>query len=142
MYGNDRAEMREVFFRAWRHYRENLPLQGVEKVVVDVAREHPEYHALLETGSGDRDYLPELGESNPFLHMGLHVAIAEQLAIDQPPGVRRCYQQLRERLPDAHAVEHAMMECLGETVWRAAREQRVPDQAAYLRCLDRLARRA
>lgn len=142
MYSNDRTEMREVFFRAWRHYREHRALEGVERLIVDVAREHPEYHALLDAGSGEHDYLPELGESNPFVHMGLHVAIAEQLAIDQPPGVRRCYQQLRGRLPDAHAAEHAIMECLGEIVWHAAREQRTPDQAAYLGCLDRLARRA
>lgn len=144
MIGQDRAEVREVFFRAWRSYREQRPLAGVEKLIVDIALQHPEYQALLEApdAASARDYLPELGQANPFVHMGMHIAIAEQLAIDQPAGVRTCYQELRARLPDSHAVEHAMMECLGEMLWAASRAQRAPDPNAYVACLRRLARPA
>lgn len=133
-----------MFFRAWRRYRENHPLDGMEKLVVDVALQHPEYHAILDAPDvqTDRDYAAALGPSNPFMHMGLHIAIAEQLSIDQPPGVRRYYQQLQARLPDNHAVEHAIMECLGETMWRATQERRAPDQTAYVDCLKRLASRS
>jgi hypothetical protein len=143
MYSADRNKMRDVFFRAWRQHQEQRPLEGIERVIVDIALKHPEYQALLETPDtvGDRDYTPELGESNPFMHMGLHIAIVEQLSIDQPSGIRGLYQQLLTRLADPHAVEHLMMECLAETLWQAQRDGRAPDQNAYLDCLRRLAER-
>ena len=140
MFATDRAGLRDVFFRAWHGYRESRTLEGVESVIVDVALRHPEYHPVLDAGedSAPREYHAALGETNPFMHMGLHIAIAEQLSIDQPPGVRGYYQQLSARLPDPHAVEHAMMECLTEMLWQSQQSGRPPDQVAYLRCLERL----
>lgn len=144
MYGADRTQVRNVFFRAWQRHREHQPLEGVERLIVDVALAHPEYHAMLEAPARhtDPDYAATPGASNPFLHMGLHLAIAEQLSIDQPPGMRTYYQEMRRRLPDPHAVEHAMMECLNDMLWRATREHRAPDQAAYLDCLRRAAEKS
>ncbi|MBI3897751.1 MAG: DUF1841 family protein [Gammaproteobacteria bacterium] len=144
MYSNDRGEIRQVFFRAWRNYRAQRPLEGVERVIVDVAQRHPEYHALLEAPdtAAQRDYLAGLGETNPFMHLGLHIAIEEQLAIDQPAGVRQIYRQLLARHADAHTVEHAMMECLAETLWQAERNGQTPDQNAYIDCLRRLAQKS
>lgn len=138
MYGTDRAEMREVFFRAWRRHRANEPLEGIERAVVEVALRHPEYHALLDDpdAHADRDFLPELGDTNPFLHLAMHLAIEEGLAIDQPRGLRGRYRALLARLPDEHAVQHGIMECLGEMLWRAQRAGAAPDEAAFLRCLD------
>jgi hypothetical protein len=143
MFATDRANLRDVFFRAWHGYRENRPLEGIESVIVDVALRHPEYHHVLDAAddSVPRDYHAALGETNPFMHMGLHIAIAEQLSIDQPPGVRGCYRQLTARLPDAHAAEHALMECLTESLWQSQQSGRPPDQIAYLQCLERLSRR-
>jgi hypothetical protein len=137
MYSTDRNETREVFFRAWRNHREHRPLDGVEKTIVDVVQRHPEYQALLEAPDAnvDRDYLPELGQPNPFLHLGLHIAIEEQLSIDQPPGIRLLYQQLRLQQRDAHAADHLIMECLTQTLWQAQRDRQPPDQAAYLDCV-------
>lgn len=142
MYTTNRTELRDVFFRAWQSYRQRRPLEGIEHVIVDVALRHPEYHSVLDAADAarERDYHAAVGEPNPFMHMGLHIAIAEQLSIDQPPGVRGCFQRLAARLPDAHAVEHAMMECLGQMLWQSQRAGQVPDQAAYLECLNRLAR--
>ena len=141
MFTTNRTELREVFFRAWHHYRSQRPLEGIEAIIVDVALRHPEYHPMLDADAParSRDYHSALGDPNPFMHMGLHIAIAEQLAIDQPPGVRGCYQRLSARLLDAHAVEHAMMDCLNETLWRAQRARQAPNQEAYLECLNRLA---
>lgn len=138
MYGADRTQLREVFFRAWRKQREHQPLEGVERLIVDVARQHPEYHAVLEaaTEQAERDYAPTLGAANPFMHMALHIAVIEQLSIDQPPGVRRYFQALAAKLPDQHAAEHVIMECLGETLWRAQGSGQPLDQAAYLECLE------
>lgn len=141
MYGSDRAGLREVFFRAWRRHRANEPLEGVERLVVDVALRHPEYHAFLDDPEAHaaRDFLPELGEANPFLHLAMHVAVEEGLAIDQPRGLRERYRLLLARLPGEHAVQHAVMECLGEMLWRAQRAGAAPDEAAFLDCLDRAA---
>lgn len=139
MYGQDRAQLREIFFRAWRHYRAQLPLEGIEKIIVEVALRHPEYHGALDNPDRyqDRDYLPESGITNPFLHLGMHIAIEEQLATDRPIGVRAHYQQLVQKTGDVHAAQHAMLECLGEMMWQAQRSGTTPNDADYLACLSR-----
>lgn len=138
--GQDREQTREVFFRAWRAHREGHPLEGVEKLIVQVLQRHPEYHAALEQSEAtrERDYFPETGETNPFLHLGMHIAIEEQLSIDQPPGIRGYYQKLLGRYPDEHTVQHHMMECLGEMLWQASRQAAAPSDTVYLDCLRRL----
>ena len=138
--GQDREQTREVFFRAWRTHREGRPLEGVEQLIVQVALRHPEYHSALEQSEStrERDYLPETGETNPFLHLGMHIAIEEQLSIDQPPGIRGLYQKLLSRYPDEHTVQHHMMECLGEMLWQANRQAVAPRETVYLDCLRRL----
>jgi hypothetical protein len=138
--GQDRGQSRAVFFRAWRAHREGQPLVGVEKLIVQIALQHPEYHALLnqpET-SRDRDYFPDTGVINPFLHLGLHIAIEEQLSVDQPPGIRKYYQAMLERIPDEHAVQHRMMDCLGEMLSQSNRQADTPPEDVYLECLHRL----
>jgi len=138
--GQDRGQTREVFFRAWRAHRDGHPLEGVEKLIVQVVLRHPEYHALLEhpEPARERDYFPESGQTNPFLHLGMHIAIEEQLSIDQPRGIRGYYQKILMRLPDEHAAQHHMMECLGEMLWQASRQATAPQETVYLDCLKRL----
>lgn len=133
--------MREVFFRAWRNFRDNCPLAGIEKVIVDVALRHPEYQAILENPDTyqEQDYRPEMHETNPFLHMGLHLAIHEQLTTDRPPGVLAVYKALLTRHNDPHAVEHHMMDCLAEALWRTQHEGAQPSEDDYLACLKRQA---
>jgi len=99
---------------------------------------HPEYHALLEQPERylERDYGPESGGLNPFLHLSLHLAIAEQLSIDQPPGIRTRFERLAQHL-DEHDALHSILECLAETIWQAQRMASPPDQQAYLACIDR-----
>ena len=87
-----------------------------------------------------RDYTPEMGQTNPFLHMGMHIAIREQLGGDRPAGILAVHQRLCRRL-DSHAAEHLMMECLGETLWEAQRGGGEPDERVYLERLRRLARK-
>ena len=141
LFDQDRNALRQVFFRAWRKHSAGEsagePLNGAEKLVVLVALRHPEYHALLARpdASADRDWLPESGESNPFLHMSLHIAIEEQLATDRPPRIRQHYARLCQRTGDEHAAQHRAMECMGEALWRAGRAGAPPDMQAYLDCL-------
>jgi hypothetical protein len=139
IHGNDPAEYRRFFQEAWRKYREGSILEPMEDLVAQVVASHPEYHALLESPEGAaKDFTPESGQGNPFLHMGLHVAIREQLAADRPPGIRHTYQRLMHGQPDPHDVEHRLSECLAETLWEAQRADREPDQAVYLDRLRRL----
>jgi hypothetical protein len=99
---------------------------------------HPEYHPLLDDRDRnvERDFGPEQGVLNPFLHLSLHLAIEEQLSIDQPPGIALAYRKLAATLGDEHHAKHALLECLGETVWNAQRAGAALDGAAYLRCVS------
>lgn len=140
MFTHDRKNLREVFFHAWQRYRNGLPLEGVEQLIVAVAQRHPEYQPILDDSErfADRDYSPELGETNPFLHMSMHIAIAEQLSIDQPRGVRAHFRTILAQTGDEHETEHRMMECMGEMLWQAGRAGTAPDEKVYLDCLTRL----
>ena len=138
MFNPTREQLRRFFCEAWRKHRERLPLDGAEVTAADLITEHPEYHALLEAPEAavEKEFTPENGQTNPFLHLSLHLAIAEQISIDQPPGIRAAYQALRQRL-EVHDAEHAVMECLGETLWKAQRAGTAIDTAGYLACLRR-----
>ncbi len=139
MFNPSREQVRSFFFDAWRKYRAGEPLAGLDTVGVEVMLAHPEYHHVLDVPDRflDREYTPEDGATNPFLHMSLHVAIEEQLAIDQPPGIRAEFERLLAGRGDRHEALHVVLECLGETVWQAQRAGTVPDGAAYLECLRR-----
>ena len=139
MFDPSREEVREMFFATWRKYRAGEPLAGIETIALQVILLHPEYHQLLDHPERyrDRDYVDE---SNPFLHMSLHLALEEQLSIDQPPGIRAAWDRLLERWGDRHEALHQALECLAETVWRAQRDAAPPDAAAYLECLEKKAR--
>jgi hypothetical protein len=137
MYSSNRTDTRQPFFDAWQKMQDGLPMTALETIIADVIRLHPEYHGLLADGgrSLDKDWLPEGGETNPFLHMGMHIAIREQLSIDRPAGIKAAHGLLLAHTGDAHAAEHLMLECLGEILWRAQRENRLPDEQAYLACI-------
>ena len=97
MFAPSRAEARRFLAETWAKFRAGTPLQGLETTAAPLIAMHPEYHALLEAAEAalDRDYAPEAGEMNPFLHLSLHLAVAEQLAIDQPAGIRAQFDRLR-----------------------------------------------
>lgn len=123
-----------MYLEAWRKYRARQPLEPLEAQLAAVIAEHPEYVPLLESGreAVDADFTPEGGQANPFLHMGLHLAIREQVATDRPAGVAGIHQALAARLADAHAAEHAMIEVLAEALWESQRCARAPDEQRYL----------
>jgi hypothetical protein len=71
----------------------------------------------------------------------MHLAISEQLSIDQPPGIRAAHERLASRLGSTHDAQHAIMDCLGETIWEAQRTGTPPDTDAYLARIERRASR-
>ncbi len=141
--GQNREQLRRMYVDAWRKQQAGEPVSPLEAMIAEVVAMHPEYHALLNRGNNalDKDFLPEQGESNPFMHMGMHIAIREQLSTDRPTGIVDAIRALLARVQDAHEVEHKVMECLGQSLWEAQRAGRAPDEAAYLRCVQGLARR-
>ena len=139
MFDPSRDEVRDTFFETWRKYRAGEPLAGIETLALEAILAHPEYHEVLS--QPERYRAKDYGdESNPFLHMSLHVALAEQLSIDQPPGIVQRFAALLQRTGERHEAMHEAIECLAETVWRAQRSRMAPDAAAYLACLERKAR--
>jgi len=140
MFSNDRNQMRQVFLQAWRKGQNNQPLEPLEELIVGILSRHPEYPPLVEDTDKalERDYLPESGETNPFLHMGMHIAIHEQLSTDRPTGIAGLFQQLVLQAGDPHTAEHQVMDCLGEMLWRAQRDNCMPDEQGYLDCLRKL----
>jgi len=138
-YPDDRNALRQMYVDAWQRHRERLPMEPVQAGIAEVIAEHPEYHALLEDGQDlDKDWTPENGVQNPFLHMGMHLAIQEQVNTDRPKGINAIHRLLSSRLGAPHEAEHLMMDALGEVLWRAQRDGVLPDDKAYLENLSRL----
>jgi hypothetical protein len=143
IFSSDRHALRRRFIEAWHKARAGGVMEPLEVQIAEVIAEHPEYQALLERVEAalDRDYLPETGETNPFLHMALHIAVREQLATDRPAGINHAFHALLAECSERHAAEHLMLECLAETLWSAQRAGRAPDEGAYLeRIRQRIAR--
>jgi hypothetical protein len=140
LFGTDRNRMRRYFREVWSKHAAGRPLEPLERIIAGVIAQHPEYHALLTGPEAllERDYLPELGETNPFLHMGMHIAIQEQLSSNRPAGILLLYERLCQRFGDSHTAAHQMLECLGQALWEAQRNQTEPDAALYLQQLQRL----
>lgn len=143
LFSSDRNRMRRYFCEAWRKNNAGEALEPLEKMIAEVIAGHPEYQPLLADPDDalTRDFSVEAGESNPFLHMGMHIAIQEQLTSGRPAGIIEIYKRLCLRFGDSHTVEHRMMECLGETLWEAQRSGAAPDEKRYLERLGELARR-
>lgn len=140
MFNPSRDQARQFLIEAWSKRRNKLPGTPMDILVADLVAMHPEYHALLEAEDAlTREWAPEHGETNPFLHLSLHLAIEEQLSIDQPPGIRSAFTALLSRSSDRHEALHAVLECLGEMIWRSQKSGLPPDGAAYLDCVRRAA---
>ncbi len=134
-----RDEVRQVYLTVWQKMQQQSLLEPMEAIIADVIKMHPEYHALLDKGehAKERDFTPEDGQTNPFLHMGMHIAIREQASADRPSGIQAAYQKLlKTNAP--HDAEHSMIECLGQALWQAQRDNTMPDDNAYLACVKKI----
>lgn len=138
LFGQDRNALRQMYADAWRKRRNSEIMSPLELQIAQVVEEHPEYHAVIGDADVDVEFTPEGGQSNPYLHMGLHLSIREQVATDRPAGIRLLFNALSEKHGGQHEAEHRMLECLAETLWEAQRDNAAPDEAAYLERLKRI----
>ena len=138
--GQSREQLRRMYLEAWRKFSAKQPLEPLEGQLAAVIAEHPEYLPWIEAGDAAiaAEFTPESGRQNPFLHMGFHLALREQVSTDRPKGIAEIHRRLAKKMGDAHAAEHAMLEPLAETLWEAQRNNRMPDEQAYLERLKKL----
>ena len=141
IFSGDRSELRRMYRSAWQKRLEGMPMSPLETQIADVVELHPEYHEAVISDDIERDYTPEEGQTNPFLHMGLHLGIREQVATDRPAGIAAIHRSLAARSGDVHAAEHEMIECLAETLWESQVNNQPPDEQKYLERLRRIAGR-
>lgn len=136
-YTQDRDKLRQFFCQSWQKRLQGQPLEALETLLCQVIEMHPEYHTLIENEEKalGREYMPEDGETNPFLHLSMHMAIQEQLSINHPKGIIELYQQVVNAIGDTHEAEHQIMDCLGEMMWRAQQTRTEPDANFYIKCL-------
>jgi Domain of unknown function (DUF1841) len=139
MFDPSQADVRKFFCELWNKHIAQLPLTPLEAMALDWVLEHPEYHDELADVDAalKRDYSVEAARTNPFLHLSMHLAISEQVSINQPPGIKQAYETLGRKRNSLHEAAHALMDCLGEVVWNSQRTGLPPDGAAYIDCIAR-----
>lgn len=139
-HAQSRQELRSAYVAAWRKAQTGATLTPLETQIAQVIAEHPEYQALLEGPPEvlDAQFLPDSGVDNPFLHLGMHLALREQVSTDRPSGIASIHAALGARFGSGHAAEHRMFEALAQTLWEAQRSGQPPDETAYLERLRRM----
>lgn len=141
MFTPSRDDVRQFFTSSWNKHRLKSVLTPMETMAVDIVLLHPEYHPILEDpDSAQAEFTVEQGQTNPFLHLSMHLAINEQLSIDQPPGIKAAYQTLTATR-DPHEAVHLIMDALGEVIWEAQRLKKPMDSDHYLELIRRHATR-
>ncbi|MBM3351067.1 MAG: DUF1841 family protein [Betaproteobacteria bacterium] len=138
LYNPTRDQARQFLFDAWAKFSQHAVLTDLEKIAVEVMQMHPEYHGILNAPERymQQQYFPEMGETNPFLHLSLHLSVIEQIGINQPIGIASIYHQLCKRHQDQHQAQHDILDCLAETIWHAQRNNIPLDSTHYLKLLQ------
>ena len=139
LFNPSRDQARNFLFESWRKRKAGELLTPLEDLVAQLIEKHPEYHDLLADPERyqDKDYAPEHGATNPFLHLMMHLTIEEQISINQPVGIRAHFVRLTQQYQSEHDAQHRMMECLGEMIWQAQRNRTQPDATIYFSCLEK-----
>ena len=121
-----------MYVDAWRKSEAGEIVSPLEAQIAQVVSDHPEYQAMLTPDALEESFTPEEGKTNPFLHMGLHLAIRDQVATNRPPGIAAVFKDLAAKTGDPHAAEHKMLDCLAQTLWEAQGQNAPPDEQKYL----------
>ncbi len=141
LFNPSRDDVREFFFGTWAKFKASQLLTDLEKIGLSVIHMHPEYHSILNAPGQfkHQEYFPEFGETNPFLHMSLHLSILEQISINQPIGIVGVYEQLKLKYQNEHDAQHDILECLAESIWQAQHNNTALDANYYVQLLHQKA---
>jgi hypothetical protein len=135
---HSREQLRNTYREVWRKWQQRLPLQPLEAQIADIIAAHPEYQPMLQEETSLRQEFDAAGgRENPFLHMGLHLALREQIGTDRPAGIAGVHRRLAA-LGGAHAAEHRMIEVLAAVLREAQRVGQAAADSAYLQRLRQL----
>lgn len=139
LFSNDRQQLRRFFFETWQKFQAQQGLTALEQQLINAIAAHPEYEYIFNQPEKylDYDYLPEMGEQNPFLHLSLHMGLIEQITTDRPAGITQIYHDLCHKLTDIHLAEHKMIDCLAQGIWQMQRGNAYSEQD-YLNDLHKL----
>lgn len=139
MFNPSQADVRNFFFDIIDKVNAKHQLSDLEKIAFSIILEHPEYKNILENRSKYLDYqwTVEMGETNPFLHLSMHMSIIEQISIDQPKGIKSLYNELKIHFKDQHKATHELMDCLAEMLWQAQSANTPPDMQIYFNCINK-----
>lgn len=137
MFSNNREDLRQMYFSVFEKLNSKEVLTPLENQIAEVIQQHPEYHTFLqdENAKIDQDFSVELGQNNPFLHLGLHLALREQVGTNRPAGIQAIYQKQCKKYADIHQAEHSMIEVLAEAIWESQKSGKAPDDNVYLESL-------
>ncbi len=138
IFGSDRNELRKMYVDAWNKSTAGKIMSPLESQIAQVIEDHPEYQPAMTAETLDESFGPEGGKTNPFLHMGLHLAVREQVATNRPSGIAEAFESLLAKTGDLHAAEHRVIDCLAESLWASQKNNTAPDEQAYLESLRRL----
>jgi hypothetical protein len=139
LFNPSRDEVRQFFCNTWHKQLNGGVLTPLEMMACSWIKLHPEYHAILSNNEAlVQEFTPEQGQTNPFLHLSMHLSISEQISIDQPPGIKLVAEQLSCKLDSEHEAHHQMMECLGRALWESQRNGQALDAHAYIESIRRL----
>ena len=136
MFTSDRSKQRQYLKQAWEKYTSHEQLEPLELQLSKIVEQHPEYQNLIK--NLDSEYFPEQGNTNPFLHINLHLTLQDQITMDQPKGIRDIHSQLIVKIKDAHEVEHMMMEHIAEMIFNAQKNNAAFDLDGYIQALKSL----
>jgi hypothetical protein len=139
IFSNDRKKLRQMYADAWHKSQNRQVLSPLEAQIAKVIEDHPEYQSELGGEALEASFTPSEDKTNPFLHMGLHLAVRDQVATDRPPGISYTFQELVKQYSDPHESEHRMLDCLAETLWEAQNQNAPPDEQKYLERLRKIA---
>jgi len=139
MYSQDQKQLRMQYFRVWEKHRSGQVLEPLESLLADIILMHPEYHQTIEAlGQEEDGSASATDQHNPFLHMGLHIALLEQVQTNRPDGIASVYNNLLSKHQDEHLVQHLMIDCLAEALWQGQHSHGGPDENQYIECLEKL----
>ncbi|MBC3931623.1 MAG: DUF1841 family protein [Undibacterium curvum] len=142
MFNPSQDDVRRFFCETFRKMHAKEILTPLESIAADWIQQHPEYDQALSDVEAalQANYSVDQGQTNPFLHLSMHLSISEQISVDQPRGIQAAARQLAQRYNSEHEAHHQIMECLGEMIWNSQRSGLPPDGQAYIEAVQKRCR--